>query len=126
MGERATDQRLEELKAQGNELYSISKLDSINNCLYGAYLTYRLDNRGGNNIYAIMGGKLHDVLEGMANGTATKDELLDYANRIGAPMEVIENLQEIEDEGDTYESIEDIWPDYPTNDDDFFFNEEEY
>ena len=76
MGERATDQRLEELKAQGNELYSISKLDSINNCLYGAYLTYRLDNRGGNNIYAIMGGKLHDVLEGMANGTATKDELL--------------------------------------------------
>ena len=57
---------------------------------------------------------------------ATKDELIDYAMRSGAPMEVIENLQEIEDEGDTYESIEDIWPDYPTNDDDFFFNEEEY
>ena len=29
-------------------------------------------------------------------------------------MEVIENLQEIEDEGDIYESIEDIWPDYPS------------
>ena len=57
---------------------------------------------------------------------ATKEELIDYAMRSGAPMEVIENLQEIEDEGDTYESIEDIWPDYPTNDDDFFFNEEEY
>ena len=57
---------------------------------------------------------------------ATKDELIDYAMRSGAPMEVIENLQEIEDEGETYESIEDIWPDYPTNDDDFFFNEEEY
>ena len=40
-------------------------------------------------------------------------------------MEVIENLQEIEDEGDTYESIEDIWPDYPSKED-FFFNEEEY
>ncbi len=57
---------------------------------------------------------------------ATKDELIDYAMRSGAPLEVIENLQEIEDEGETYESIEELWPDYPTNDDDFFFNEEEY
>ncbi len=56
---------------------------------------------------------------------ATREELIDYAMRSGVPMEVIENLQEIEDEGDTYESIEDIWPDYPTGDD-FFFNEEEY
>lgn len=45
---------------------------------------------------------------------ATKDELIDYAMRSGAPLEVLENLQEIEDEGDVYESIEDIWPDYPT------------
>ena len=57
---------------------------------------------------------------------ATKEELLDYATRSGAPLEVLENLQEIEDEGETYESIEDIWPDYPTNDEDFFFDEEEY
>ncbi len=56
---------------------------------------------------------------------ATKDELLDYALRIGAPLEVIENLQEIEDDEEVYESIEDIWPDYPTKDD-FFFDEEEY
>ncbi len=56
---------------------------------------------------------------------ATKDELIDYAVRSGAPLEVLENLQEIEDEGDVYESIEDIWPDYPSKDD-FFFNEEEY
>lgn len=40
-------------------------------------------------------------------------------------MEVIENLQEIEDEGEDYESIEDIWPDYPSKED-FFFNEDEY
>ena len=33
---------------------------------------------------------------------ATKAELIDYAVRSGAPLEVIENLQEIEDEGDTY------------------------
>ena len=53
---------------------------------------------------------------------ATKDELIDYANRSGAPEEVIENLQELEDDGEIYETIEDIWPDYPTKDD-FFFNE---
>ena len=39
---------------------------------------------------------------------ATKDELIDYAVRSGLPLEVLENLQEIEDEGDIYESIEDL------------------
>ena len=58
---------------------------------------------------------------------ATKDELLDYANRIGAPAEEIENLSELEDDGDLiYDGILDLWPDYPTNDEDFFFNEDEY
>ena len=39
---------------------------------------------------------------------ATKDELIDYAMRSGAPLEVIENLQEMEDEGEIYESIEEM------------------
>ena len=56
---------------------------------------------------------------------ATKDELIDYAVRTGAPMEVTENLAELEDDGQPYESIEEIWPDYPTKDD-FFFHEDEY
>lgn len=56
---------------------------------------------------------------------ATRDELIDYAIRSGAPIEVIENLQELEDEEETYESMEDIWPDYPRKDD-FLFNEDEF
>ena len=56
---------------------------------------------------------------------ATKEELIDFSIRSGAPHEVIENLQEMEDEGESYERIEDIWPDYPTKDD-FFFHEDEY
>lgn len=56
---------------------------------------------------------------------ATRDELIDYAIRSGAPLEVIENLQQMEEEGESYESIEDIWPDYPRKDD-FLFNEDEY
>ena len=31
----------------------------------------------------------------------------------------------MEDEGEIYECMEDIWPDYPSKED-FFFNEEEY
>ena len=60
-----------------------------------------------------------------ATWQATKDELIDYSIRTGAPLEVVENLQAIEDEGDLYESIQEIWPDYPT-DEDYLWNEDEY
>lgn len=83
--------------------------------------TMALYNRQSNVYWTLeLASKLED-----APWPATKDELIDYAQRSGAPLEVIENLQEMEDEGETYESIEDIWPDYPSKDD-FFFDEEEY
>ncbi len=56
---------------------------------------------------------------------ATKDELIDFAYRNGVPEIVIQNLQEIEDEGEMIEDIEALWPDYPRKDD-FLFNEDEY
>lgn len=55
---------------------------------------------------------------------ATRLELMDYAERTGAPAEVLQNLEELEDEGEPYESIEEVWPDYPTHDEDFYFEEE--
>jgi len=51
--------------------------------------------------------------------------LVDHPNRSGEPLEGVENLQELDDEGEVYESIEDIWPDYPSQED-FMFNEDEY
>ena len=56
---------------------------------------------------------------------ATKEELIDYAIRSCAPLEVVENLSELEDDDEIYETIEDIWPDYPSKED-FLWNEEEY
>ena len=57
---------------------------------------------------------------------ASKDELIDFAMRTGAPLEVVENLQEIEEEeGEIYESILEIWPDYPTEED-YLWNDDEY
>ncbi len=54
-----------------------------------------------------------------------KDELIDWAIRSGAPLEVIDNLQAMEDEsGELYNSIEDIWPDYPKKDDSLFEEDE--
>lgn len=67
-----------------------------------------------------MASKLED-----APWPATKSELIDYAQRSGLPQEILENLEELEDEGFVYDGIEEIWPDYPTKED-FFFNEEEY
>ncbi len=55
---------------------------------------------------------------------ATKEELIDYAERIGAPIEVVENLQELEDSDEPYECLEDIWPDYPS-DEDYFYTDDD-
>ncbi len=56
---------------------------------------------------------------------ATKEELIDYAVRSGVPDEVVENLRDLEDDGEEYTNMEDIWPDYPSKED-FLFNEDEY
>ncbi len=56
---------------------------------------------------------------------ASKEELLDYANRIGAPLQVIDNLMELDENDELYEGIEDIWPEYENTGDDFFYNDDE-
>ena len=60
-----------------------------------------------------------DVLDAIEEALVATDMGVDTA------MKVIENLEEIEDEGEVYETIEDIWPDYPQKED-FLWDEEEY
>ncbi len=59
---------------------------------------------------------------------ASREELIEWAERNGLPPQVITNLEELAeiDEGEhtIYESIEDIWPDYIQKED-FFHNEED-
>ncbi len=86
-----------------------------------SFIRLLLQKIGGNMFWTL---ELASYLE-EAPWPATKDELIDYSIRSGAPIEVVENLQELEDEGEVYESIEDIWPDYPSQED-FMFNEDEY
>jgi hypothetical protein len=53
---------------------------------------------------------------------ANKDELIDYY--ICRSSIRSREPQSIEDEGEIYESMEEIWPDYPT-DEDYLWNEDE-
>lgn len=41
-----------------------------------------------------------------------KDELIEYAKRSGVDQQIVENLEELEDDGEEYDSIIDIWPEY--------------
>ena len=61
----------------------------------------------------------------MITWPATNEELIDYAIRSCAPLEVVENLSELDDDDEIYETIEDIWPDYLSKEG-FLWNEEEY
>lgn len=43
---------------------------------------------------------------------ATKNELIDYAERSGAPQELLDSLNEIEETGEEYYDISDLWDGY--------------
>ena len=73
---RNKDNRLQELRDKGVTVYSISRIDSINNCLHGAYRTYDLHEKGAPNIYSSAGSVTHDCLEKIMNNEATEADLL--------------------------------------------------
>lgn len=75
MGTRELDPRLKELYDSGVPVYSISRLDCINRCLYEAYLTYKLHKKGKQNIYGVLGSRVHDTLEAITHGEKTEADL---------------------------------------------------
>lgn len=76
IGTRKKDPRLKELFDSGKKVYSFSKLSSIENCPYGAYLNYVLHQKNKKqSVWGILGGKFHDKLEEITLGEATPDEL---------------------------------------------------
>jgi len=57
---------------------------------------------------------------------ATKEELLDYANRAACPQQVIDNLMELEDNDELVEGMEDLWPEYEDMiNEEYFYNDDE-
>ncbi len=60
MAVRELDKRLEELKAKGKTLYSISKLNTMHQCKYQAFLNYVMQEQQKDNIWACTGTIIHD------------------------------------------------------------------
>lgn len=89
MAERILDKRLKKLFDEGKNVYSISKLNTISQCLYQAYRTYKLHDRGKDNVYGIMGTKVHDTLEGIMNGEKTEADLLPALNSELSDMDML-------------------------------------
>lgn len=75
MATRETDKRLEEVKAQGKHLYSISRLNTIHQCKYQAYLNYYEHEKQRPNIWACAGSIIHDKLEACLHNEATTNDL---------------------------------------------------
>ena len=74
--ERITPEIVEHLKEEGHTVYSFSRLETINQCRYQAKLQYLDKVKSMDNVYSILGGKIHDVLEDIINNKATKEDLL--------------------------------------------------
>ncbi len=66
--------------------------------------------------------RLGEVLDGSVS--MSKEELIEYADRQGAPRAALDLLGELED-GAEYDDVHDIWPDMPSSDDDFGWSEDE-
>lgn len=61
--ERVEDPRLTSLRSQGAKIYSISRLNTMNQCPYQAYLNYVKHESQKLGIWGQMGGKTHDALQ---------------------------------------------------------------
>jgi len=57
---------------------------------------------------------------------ATKEELIDYASRVGCPQQVLDNLFELEDGEELIEGMEDLWGEYEDMiNEEYFYNDDE-
>lgn len=54
--------------------WSYSKLSSYHTCPYSWYLTYVLHQRGEDNVYGVLGGKIHECLEQIFKGKMDIEE----------------------------------------------------
>ena len=76
MADRAKDPRLQALFDAGVNVYSFSKLSTINQCLYQAWRTYILHDPGISSVYGSLGGCVHDCLQNIVDGKGTTADLL--------------------------------------------------
>ena len=80
---------MQKLFDEGKHVYSFSKLNTIDNCLYEAYLTYIKHKKGIPNVYGCMGTEIHDTLEMIVHGECTESGLIKAMNKELSDMEML-------------------------------------
>lgn len=75
MAKENIQDKIDKVKDMGGTVYSISRLNTYNDCQYGYYRNYVLKDKGEDNIYAVLGGNIHDRLENVCNNIITLDDL---------------------------------------------------
>lgn len=76
MAEREVDPRLKKLRDDGCNIYSISRLNTLHQCPYQAYLKYvKHEPDSGGNVWSFLGGRVHDALQNCIDGTGTEEEI---------------------------------------------------
>ena len=81
MGQRELDPRLKALFDAKKKVYSISKLNTIDQCEYQAYLSYVKHTKQSSSCYSILGTRIHDCLEAIMNDKSTEEALLPALNK---------------------------------------------
>lgn len=87
--ERDKQEVLDEIKEKGGTVYSISRLNTINQCPYQAYLQYVKGVKSKTGVWGALGGATHDALEKCIHGadeSIIKDAIqqeLDYLEVLG-------------------------------------------
>ena len=75
MGQRVIAPELQALYDKGAQVYSYSKLGTIHECPYNAYLTYIEKREQCTNVYSSLGTVVHDTLEGIVEGKNTEADI---------------------------------------------------
>lgn len=68
MNKEEIQNRIKELRAQGETIYSISRLNTVDSCGWEYWQTYMEHLEPKDNIYSFAGGKIHKCLEDIQNG----------------------------------------------------------
>lgn len=89
MAQRELNPELKALYDSGKQVYSISKANTIDQCLYQAYLTYVKKAKGKQQVYGICGTKVHDTLEMIMKGEAEESALLSAIDEEIEAMDLI-------------------------------------
>ena len=89
MGQREKEPELQKLFDEGKKVYSFSKLNTIDNCLYSAYLTYIKHKKGIPNVYGCLGTEIHDTLEMIVHNECKESALITAMNKELSDMDML-------------------------------------